>query len=173
MHLLLIGLRGSGKTTIGRILADLRPQPFVDLDDRTTALGGQEASECFRNRDHGEARWRELEAQALEVALAEEPSIIALGGGTPTAPGALQHIHEVRKHGLARVAWLDAPDDVLLQRIGNNEDRPRLTDLPPAQEMAKIRAQREPVFQEIADKHIDTAALTMDEVVAILAKLAD
>ena len=171
MHLLLIGLRGSGKTTIGRILADLRPQPFVDLDDRTTALGGQEASECFRL--YGEARWRELEAQALELALAEEPSIIALGGGTPTAPGALQHIHEACKHGFARVAWLDAPDDILLQRIGNDEDRPRLTDLPPTQEMAKIRAQREPVFQEIADKHIDTAALTMDEVVAILAKLAD
>ena len=170
MHLLLVGLRGSGKTTIGRLIADVCLYPFVDLDDRTSALAGKGALECFE--EDGEARWRELESIALASALAEEASIIALGGGTPTAPGAQEQIEDALAKGVAHVAWLDAPDPILLSRIGQDRERPALSELPPAEEMAKIRQLREPVFRQIAQDHIDTSALPVEEVVAMLAKRA-
>ena len=169
MHLLLVGLRGTGKSTIGRLVADLAPRPFIDLDERTSALAGQDAASCFK--EHGEAKWREFEALALEAALKEEPSIIALGGGTPMAPGALEQITNAQAHSLLQVAWLDAPDNVLLERIGTDPSRPALTDLSPDEEIAQIRARREPVFASIAQVRLDTAASSRDEVVAQLADL--
>ena len=168
MHLLLVGLRGSGKTTIGRTLANLGPTPFIDLDDRTATLAGQSARECFMQ--HGEARWRELESTAIDQALDEESSIIALGGGTPTSPGALTRIQRAQTEGIARVVWLDAPDEILLKRIGEDPGRPALTNLSPAEEMAEIRTQREPIYSQIAQERLDTASMPMDELLGRLAE---
>ena len=63
MNTILIGLRGCGKTTAGRMAASLLNRAFIDLDERTSAIVGMSASECF-NR-HGEAAWREAESRAL------------------------------------------------------------------------------------------------------------
>ena len=169
MHLLLVGLRGSGKTTLGRLLADLAPRPFIDLDERTSALAGQDAASCFA--EHGEARWRELESQAFKAALQEEPSVIALGGGTPTAPGVLECITQAQADSHARVAWLDAPDQVLLDRIGSDDSRPALTELSPGEEMQRIREERDPIYTRIAQVKLDTSTSSRDEILARLAEL--
>lgn len=157
MHLILIGLRGTGKSTAGRATADLLARPFIDLDERTADIVGCDAPTCFAQ--HGESAWRAAEVQALQIALdLDRPSILALGGGTPIAPGAEAILRLAQAEHAARIAWLDAPAEVLLERIGDDPARPPLTALPPLEEMREIDEQRRPVFQRIADRRIDAAA---------------
>jgi shikimate kinase len=171
MHLVLIGLRGAGKSTAGRATADLLARPFIDLDDRTAAVCGMDAAACFSAR--GEAAWREAEATALHAALDDRtPSIIALGGGTPTAPGAEDLLQAAREARRIRVAWLDAPPDVLAERIGHDPNRPPLTDLDPLAEMRAIDAQRRPILQPLADATIDVAHATPASTIGALIALA-
>ena len=164
MHLILAGLRGCGKSTIGRSAAESLSRAFVDLDDRTEALLGMPAATCFRDR--GEEAWRLAEATALETALAETtPGVIALGGGTPIAPGAETMLLEARRTGRARVGWLDAPAETLVTRIEGDPGRPALTDLPPLEEMIEIARRRRPVLERIADRRFDTVDRSEQEVV--------
>src|SRR3954471_181193 len=87
MNLVLMGLRGSGKSTLGRRLASKYRLRFVDLDERTPGyLGVRSVSEAWTK--YGESSFREAELRALRAVIAEEPNILALGGGTPMAPGA-------------------------------------------------------------------------------------
>jgi shikimate kinase len=132
-------------------------QPFIDLDDRTSQACGLSPAECFATK--GEDHWREAEFQALEAVLAGEPAVVALGGGTPLAPGAEALI----RASSARVAWLDAPDQVLLQRTDSDTNRPALSNLTPAQEIAAIRQKRMPTFHALADIQIDTSKLSTEE----------
>lgn len=171
MHLVLIGLRGAGKSTAGRATADLLARPFIDLDDRAAAVCGADAATCFATR--GEQAWREAEAEALHAALAEPtPSIIALGGGTPTAPGAEQSLEESRHRGVIRIAWLDAPPEVLSSRIGTHPTRPPLTDLDPLAEMREIDARRRPIFERLADRRVDVSSDELPRIVGELVALA-
>ncbi len=171
MHLVLIGLRGAGKSTAGRATADLLARPFIDLDDRAAAVCGADAATCFATR--GEEAWREAEAEALHAALGEStPSIIALGGGTPTAPGAEQWLDEARHRGAIRIAWLDAPPEVLASRIGADPARPALTDLDPLAEMREIDDRRRPIFERLADLKVDVGTSEPAGIIGELAALA-
>ena len=169
MHLLLMGLRGSGKTTLGRLASESLSRSFVDLDDRTTEVCGMDARTCFA--EHGEEAWRAAETTALKNVLAESASVVALGGGTPIAPGAEELIQRARDDGRARVLWLDATDEVLLARAGSDPARPALTALSGAAEVSAIRSLRDPVFARLADARIDTAEGDLDQVLAALAQL--
>lgn len=170
MHTILIGLRGCGKTTAGRLAASALNRAFIDLDDRTSALVGLSASRCFAER--GEVAWREAEARSLQQALAEtSPTIMSLGGGTPTAPRAEVILQIAREeHGHA-IAWLDATAETLARRIAGDDDRPALTDLPPMEEMIEIDRRRRPIFERIADRRIDvddeSIATTAGAVIAL------
>lgn len=171
MHLVLIGLRGAGKSTAGRATADLLARPFIDLDDRAAAVCGTDAATCFATR--GEQAWREAEAEALHAALAEPtPSIIALGGGTPTAPGVEETLAEARHRGSIRLGWLDATPEVLAGRIAGDASRPPLTDLDPLAEMREIDARRRPIFERLAEQRIDVGELGLRRVIGELVALA-
>ena len=166
MHLLLLGLRGSGKSTLGRLASERLSCPFIDLDDRTTAHCGMDAARCFAER--GEEAWRTAETMAMKEALAEPPSVIALGGGTPTAPGVEDLILAARDDGRARIIWLDAPDEILLARAGSDPARPALTALSGAAEIAAIRSLRDPIFSRLAGIRIDTTEGDLDQVLTAL-----
>ncbi len=171
MHLVLIGLRGTGKTTAGRATADLLARPFIDLDDRAAAVCGMDAATCFATR--GEQAWREAEADALHAGLAEPtPSIIALGGGTPTAPGAASLLQESRVRASIRIAWLDATPEILAERIAEDAGRPPLTDLDPLAEMREIDARRRPIFERLADERLDVGQAEILAVIGGLVALA-
>ena len=170
MNTILIGLRGCGKTTAGRMAASLLNRAFIDLDERTSAIVGMSASECF-NR-HGEAAWRDAERRALREALEHPtPSITALGGGTPTAPEAELMLRIAREERGDLIGWLDAPPQVLAARIAGDGERPALTDLPPLEEMIEIDRQRRPIFERLADRRIgvenESIAATAGAVVAL------
>jgi shikimate kinase len=89
-HVVLIGLPGSGKTTVGRLLAVKLGVPFVDLDGRIETATGKTVTQLFQ--DLGEPMFRMLEQGAMATALEGAPSVIATGGGWAAQPGAVTSV---------------------------------------------------------------------------------
>ena len=118
---------GSGKTTVGTLLARQLAWRFVDLDERIETSAGITIPQFFER--HGEPAFRQLEADQLRAALGravelKEPTVIALGGGTYAQPGAPEFL---RNSGVP-VIWLDAPIDILLSRFMTMTGRPLFRD---------------------------------------------
>lgn len=112
----LIGLMGSGKSTLGRVLANQLGLQFIDLDAEIERLHGPIVS-IFETS--GEARFRALEREVLlELLAAPTPFVLATGGGTPCQPGLMDHLVQA-----GPVLWLDAPLDTLLERAAADHDR--------------------------------------------------
>ena len=101
MNLLLVGPRGSGKSSVGRAVSAAAGLAFVDLDERVLARFPQDTvTEVWRR--HGEAAWREAESAALEAVLAGDGQVVALGGGAPMIASVHRRITGERERGRAR-----------------------------------------------------------------------
>ena len=150
-HLVLIGLRAAGKSTVGAALAARCGLPFVDLDEHTRRrLGCTTIREAFERA--GEIAFRQAESEALAAALGAPASVLALGGGTPTAPGAADRLAEARRDGRAFVIFLDLPVEVLAARLRRQEgDRPSLTGRGVVEEIGELAAARRPLYAALAD----------------------
>lgn len=166
--IVLLGLRGSGKSTLGKRLAAELGRPFVDLDDHTAAdLGCETPGEALRLR--GEQAFRAAETDALREALRGAGSVLALGGGTPTAPGAADLLREHADAGSARLLYLRAQPETLAARLATagGPERPGLLGDDPVGEIAELFRRRDPVYRELAGSvlHLDDvgedAALAM------------
>lgn len=171
--LALIGLRGSGKSTLGRQLAERLARPFIELDDLTPrVLGAASVAEAWSH--HGEAEFRRAELIALREAMSRPGSITALGGGTPMAPGAADLLRAERDAGRLRIAYLAAGASTLRARLeaGDMTQRPSLTGADPLVEIEAVLAVRDPVYRDLADAVIETEGRTPDAVLADLAELA-
>lgn len=163
-RLILIGLRATGKSSVGAEVARLSGGTFLDLDDAVaSAAGSCSAHDAFVAL--GEPAFRALEAAALDEALRTcAHTVIALGGGTPMAPGAHAMIEAARASGW-RVILLDAPDEVLGERIRKAPGtRPSLTGAAPDREVMEIRARRWSTFQRLADLVVSTDSLEPREI---------
>jgi shikimate kinase len=147
----LLGLRASGKSSLASILAARLGMPAVDLDDRTRILADRATvRDAFAAL--GEARFRELETHALRDALAEPPCVLALGGGTPTAPGATDLLQAARAAGHTLLVFLDPPLETLARRLSADAgDRPSLTGRGVVEEIAEIAARRRGHYAALAD----------------------
>ena len=170
---LLMGLRGSGKSTLGRRLAEALGRVFVDLDDETVArLGGETVMEVWERV--GEMGFREAEAAALAEVLAREVmdgQVIALGGGTPMAPGAERLIKMATDKGVS-VIYLRASPDFLRARLeaSDIDDRPSLTGASTLDEIEAVFDQRDALYRSLATVVLNTDDL--DEM-SILARLRE
>lgn len=155
MNTLLIGARGSGKSTVGRLLADQLQQPFVDLDEITLArLNLPTVTAVWQ--ELGEQAWREAEIESLRDVLAGQGQVIALGGGTPVIPLGRELIQQAVAAERSCVIYLRYPPAVLQTRLQRTPgDRPSLTGDTPADEISKILAAREPVYLQLAQITID------------------
>jgi shikimate kinase len=159
--IVLMGLRGSGKSTLGRALAERLGRRFVDLDDRTAAaLGCATPGEALRT--HGEPAFRGAEAEALCGALGEAGIVLALGGGTPTAPGAADLLRERSADGRAAVLYLRASAAALAERLAVAEqrggpERPPLVGDDPIGEIGLLLERRDGLYRELAGSvlHLD------------------
>lgn len=161
-RLVLIGLRGSGKTALGRALAG---GSLVDLDELVAARAGLASAAAFI-RERGIEAFRRAEADALRDALAGDAAVIALGGGTPTAPGAA----EMLRGCAARVVYLRATPETLAARLSRTDlaSRPSLTGVGVLEEIGALFAARDGLYRGLAGEVIDVDSLAADEVLARL-----
>lgn len=159
--IVLMGLRGSGKSTIGSTIAADIGLDFLDLDDATA-----EALGCATVRDAwetlGETVFRAAESFALAEALTGPARVIALGGGTPTAPGAADLLITAVHAGHAMVIYLDAPPEILRARLAADPataraSRPSLTGRDPLAEIEVVHASRDPLYRQLATHIIDAS----------------
>jgi shikimate kinase len=173
-HVILMGLRGCGKSTLGRSAAAALAWPFVDLDDHTPkVLGASSVAEAFTK--HGQPAFRKAEATALEAVLrtATTPVVLALGGGTPTAPGADALLKNAQRHG-ALLVYLRAGEATLRARLAqaDNAHRPSLTGNDPLLEIGPVLAQRDPLYLDLASDVVNVDGLGESAVVEKLLALA-
>jgi shikimate kinase len=165
MNLILIGLRGSGKTTVGRLVAQRLGRTFVDLDDVTArALGAATIVQAWRRC--GEPAFRAAESRALTEVLAKDGRVVALGGGTPTAAGAAELLRAARDTGRARVLYLSADAGSLRARLAGTDmsSRPSLTGADPLEEIEVVLARRDGLFRTLASAIVDTIGLSEADV---------
>ena len=169
-HLVLVGLMGAGKTTVGARCAERLGRPFVDVDDVVETLGGRSVGEIFRT--DGEGAFRELERQAVaDVCESPDPLVIACGGGAVVDP---ENRRRLRAAGL--IVWLRAAPDELARRvadIGQSAPRPLLATGEPVEVLGRLLDVRAPSYEAAADVSIETEGRTIDQVAdAVLAELA-
>lgn len=174
--ILLIGLRASGKSSLAAALAQRLGRPMLDLDDETAKyLGSGTISELFAR--YGEARFRAAEYRALvnQAFPRTNPGpVVALGGGTPTAPGAADFLRAARANGQGVVVYLRAEPAVLRARLASadNRHRPALLGSDVLEEVGALFAARDPLYRELASTEVDASAAPADVLDAALRALA-
>lgn len=160
---MLIGLPGSGKTAVGRLVAQLLHTRFVDVDEVIVAGEGQTVAEIFAER--GEPAFRELERSTVQQLLQEAPCVIAPGGGWAAQPQTMADA------ATAMLVYLDTEPDEAAQRVANCESRPLLTG---ADANARVRALWETrrAFYERAGHTVTTTGRSVEDVAQRVAMLA-
>jgi shikimate kinase len=159
-RILLVGMMGAGKSTVGLLLADRLGWAYADSDADVVARSGMAVPELFARR--GEAAFRAMESEVLAQALAsDEPSVVSVAGGAVLDP---ENRRLIREGGT--VVWLRARPETLAARVGDGDGRPLLAgDDGTAAVVRRLEAERRPWYEEVADTVIDVDDLAPDEVV--------
>ena len=174
-HLILMGLRGSGKTTLGRLIGEHAGCPFVDLDDQTTALlGFSSLREAWDSV--GDVAFRKVEVQALGEQLnqgKDAQRVLALGGGSPTAPGAADLLREATTSGDVTLVYLRGTPRTLRDRLrsAENMDRPSLTGAGVLEEIEDVFTARDKLYRSLADHVAEIDGLSVEELLNEILKL--
>ena len=174
--IVLCGLRCSGKTETGLFLADLLRVRFFDLDDEVETR--EHAAPAMLIEMRGLEAFRQAEHRALiELFARESTGVLALGGGAPTHPPIEAALRESIRSGRSQLVYLRTQPQVLAARLeapGNASGRPALTGAEhPASEVAELFAARDPLYQRLATRIIDTAGLDQTEVARLIADETD
>jgi shikimate kinase len=163
-HVVLIGLPGSGKTTVGRLVADQLHAGFVDIDSILIRKEGKPIAMIFAEK--GEGAFREMERKEMEGALAHQPAIVAPGGGWAAQPGALE---AARPAGY--IIYLKARPETATARAVPSGTRPVLMGGDSDAQMRELLKAREPFYQK-ADASVETEGRTADQVAGEVLQLA-
>ena len=160
----LVGLMGVGKTTVGRRLARELGLPFKDADAEIEIAAGRSVADIFAER--GETEFRAGERRVIARLLEGPPVVLATGGGAFLHPETRRMIREK-----ALSVWLRADLDVLVRRVKRRDTRPLLRDADPRAVLERLAAERYPIYAE-ADLTVDSSESPHDAAVAaILAAL--
>jgi shikimate kinase len=155
----LVGAPGSGKSTVGELVAAALGVPFRDTDADVVARAGKPIADVFV--EDGEPVFRDMERQAVATALVEWPGVLALGGGAVLDERTRRAL---RGH---RVVYLAVEVTEAIARIGLDRGRPLLA-LNPRATLRQLLAQRRPLYEEVATITVDTAGRTAGEVAEVV-----
>jgi shikimate kinase len=167
-RLLLVGMMGAGKTTVGAELAAILGWRYVDSDAQVEDATGRTVPEIFAA--DGEQAFRRHESAALRAALGDpEPSVVSVAGGAVLDPA-----NRAMLRAGGTVVWLRARVDTLAERVGDGAGRPLLGG-DPAAALTHLSLEREPLYVEVADAIVDVDDLSpadvVDEVLGVVRDL--
>jgi shikimate kinase len=138
--IVLVGMMGAGKSTIGRRLAARLGVPFLDADSEIEAAAGMSISDIFEV--HGEPHFRDGEARVIARLLDGGPAVLATGGG------AFMREDTRNRVGAKAVSiWLKADADIIMRRVRRRADRPLLQTADPEATVGRLISEREPIYQ--------------------------
>ncbi len=160
-HLYLAGFRGSGKSSVGRLLASHLGRTWTDCDDQIEAEADCSIREIFAQ--HGEAGFRDLELRTIAAIAALPPAVVSLGGGAILRA---ENRELIRGSGVC--VWLRVDADTVMRRLTADattaDRRPALTALPQREEIQKLLADRRPLYEQVADLQLDTSGRAIEEI---------
>jgi shikimate kinase len=156
-HLWLIGMMGSGKSEVGRRVAELTETRLIDLDEQIVAGQRRSISEIFVTE--GEMAFRQYERTALKTAAHELPAVVATGGGVITSSGNAAIMRDT-----GTVIYLIAEPATLAMRIGEEPGRPLLAGGDRVGILSETLRQRAPLYEGTAHHMIETEGQTIDEI---------
>jgi shikimate kinase len=163
-HIVLVGLPGSGKSEVGRIVAETLQAAFVDLDQVVARKEGKPIAMIFA--EHGEAAFRQLERREMAAAMEQEASVIAPGGGWGAQPGNLEGAR-----ARCWLVYLRTRPESAAARTPPDGSRPLLAGGVPMARVGVVLRQREPLYRQ-ADAQVDTDGQTVRAVAAQVVRLA-
>ncbi len=169
MNIYLIGYRCTGKTSVGRMLAEKLDRRFIDSDRYIVEKTGMSISEIVA--DHGWEYFRQKEKQTLAELNRRNQLVLATGGGIVLDPDNQDALKDKKNF----VIWLQASPKTIYNRMKNDRQsdafRPALTKAPIVQEITKTLAERTPYYESVSDFVVKTDGLTSDEVCKSILKL--
>lgn len=158
-HLVLVGMMGAGKSTVGRAVAERLGRPLLDSDQMIEARTGRTVRQIFESE--GEEAFRLIEAQVLADALASpQPVVIAAAGGVVLR----EQNRKALRDAHARVVWLSAAPTLLAERVRHGAHRPLLDD-DPLGTLTRMYEDREPLYREVADAIVRVDDRSVGEIV--------
>ena len=163
-HIVLVGLPGSGKSTVGKLVAEALGTKVIDIDNLLVREMGMPISQIFGMV--GEARFREMERDAVKAAQGGDPCVIVPGGGWAAQPG---HMEEARQNCV--LVYLKSQAATATRRSEQGEARPLLAGPDPAQRMRTLLEEREP-FYRLAQHAVNTESVPAEAVAAEVMALA-
>jgi shikimate kinase len=155
-NLALVGFMGTGKTSAGRLVAEILHFEFLDTDELIQAKTGRTIADIFAN--NGEPAFRALERDVVGDLAGRTKTVISTGGGLPVNA---ENLASLKNHAL--IVWLCASPDRIWERVRNQTHRPLLHDPDPQQKIRELLKQREPFYRQ-ADVYINTDLRSAREV---------
>lgn len=154
----LIGYRATGKSTVGRLIADRLGWEFVDADEALEGRIGRTIASVFA--EQGESAFRDLEEETIAELSRRDRLVLATGGGAVLRPS---NREAIGRFGF--VAWLSATPETIVGRLRDDPgNRPSLTEKGLCDEVAELLQQRMPLYRSLADETIETEGKTAEEV---------
>jgi shikimate kinase len=165
MNIVLIGMRGSGKTTVGKILAQKLGRELVEIDELISRRAGLSIPEIVAR--YGWEKFRDIEEEVIGELVGRDNIVNATGGGVVTRE---KNMAKLKKNGV--LVWLKASVDTLVERIGKDSERPPLVSGRTRQEDIEMTlAERKPLYQKATDLVVDTKDKTPKEIAEAIIKL--
>lgn len=164
--IILVGMMGSGKTTVGKELSRLTGLPVLDMDSVIEEQIGKSIPEIFK--EYGEGHFRTLETALLKYLegssnASRGPAIISTGGGVVLSP-----LNRAILRRLGFVAWLDVTVDVLIERTSRSANRPLLNTPERVNVITDLCNRRAPLYQEASHVRIETSTMDVLKVVDVV-----
>lgn len=163
MNIVLIGMRGSGKNTVGKLLAQHLKKDFIAMDEVVAKKAGMTIAQIVKK--YGWEYFRDLESKVTKEISQKDNVIIATGGGVVVRP---ENVQALKQHG--KLFWLTVNVGTLLKRIGTDANRPSLTGKSQREDMEETNKHRQKLYEQAADVIVDTEKISPKQVMREIIK---